>query len=90
VSGLPISSRPRRRSLASTEAPRNRLGKCDDLIEGLDPTFVSPAAKWISVIEHNDYAEHGWHAVDFETLDAGKFDLEQWWADMCQGEAFTP
>ena len=34
VSGLPISSRPRRRSLASTEAPRNRLGKCDDLIEG--------------------------------------------------------
>src|ERR1700738_3305386 len=34
VSGLPISSRPRRRSLASTEAPRNRLGKSDDLIEG--------------------------------------------------------
>jgi hypothetical protein len=43
--------------------------------------------RWLSVID-GDYDAHGWHAVDFETVDTAKHDIEQWWSHMCRGEAF--
>src|SRR5258708_5614986 len=49
-----------------------------------------PQYKWLSVIEYREYNDHGWHAVDFETLDIAKYDIEQWWFHMCRGEKFRP
>jgi len=45
--------------------------------------------RWLSVID-GDYESYGWHAVDFETQNAAKYDIEQWWSHMCRGEAFRP
>jgi hypothetical protein len=58
------------------------------LIPNSDRTF--PQYHWLSVIEYEEYPDHGWHAVDFETLEIAKHDLEQWWAHMCKGEAYRP
>lgn len=49
-----------------------------------------PRCKWLSIIDFPDYPDHGWHAVDFATLESAKADIEQWWQQMCRGEAFRP
>ena len=49
-----------------------------------------PRVHWLSVIESHEYPDHGWHAVDFETLETAKYGLEQWWEHMCRGEEFDP
>jgi hypothetical protein len=49
-----------------------------------------PQYKWVSLITTDDYPDHGWHAVDFETLAVGQSDLEQWWHHARQGEAYDP
>lgn len=49
-----------------------------------------PQYKWLSIIDGHDYPDHGWHAVDFETLEMAKYDLEQWWYYMCRGVAYRP
>ena len=58
------------------------------LIPNSDRKF--PQYNWLSVIEDPEYPDHGWHAVDFETLEIAKHDIEQWWEHMCRGETFTP
>jgi hypothetical protein len=57
----------------------------------LIPNFCAkfPQCEWISVIDE-DYNSYGWDAVDFETLEIAKYDIEQWWAHMCRGVAFSP
>jgi hypothetical protein len=47
-------------------------------------------AKWLSVIDASEYPDHGWHAVDFESLESAKYDIEQWWRHMRRGERFDP
>ncbi len=61
------------------------------LVAKLVPNFCEmfPKYKWISVIEP-EFESFGWHAVDFQSLDAGKFDLEHWWLFLCQGERYEP
>lgn len=56
------------------------------------PNFCKrlPQYKWLSIIDGPDYPNHGWHAVDFETLEMAKYDLEQWWRYMCLGERYEP
>ena len=49
-----------------------------------------PHIHWLSVMDSNDYEDHGWHAVDFETLRIAMYDIEQWWLHMCMGEKFDP
>jgi hypothetical protein len=46
--------------------------------------------EWVSIIDCKNYIDHGWDAVDFETLEMAKYDIEQWWHHMCRGEAFRP
>ena len=56
------------------------------------PNFskIFPQYKWLSIIESHEFDDHGWHAVDFETLHMAKYDIEQWWIHMCRGERFVP
>jgi hypothetical protein len=49
-----------------------------------------PHIHWLSIMDSDDYEDHGWHAVDFETLEIAMYDIEQWWQHMCIGEAFDP
>src|ERR1700733_9300760 len=49
-----------------------------------------PHIHWLSVMESRDYDDHGWHAVDFETLEMAMHVIEQWWFHMCMGEKFDP
>ena len=58
------------------------------LIPNFDPDC--PQYKWLSVIEGHEFNDHGWHAVDFETLEIAKSDIEQWWLHLCRGEVFRP
>lgn len=45
---------------------------------------------WRSVMVENaqDYSDHGWSNVEFDSLDDGKYCLEQWWLHMCRGQIF--
>jgi hypothetical protein len=49
-----------------------------------------PQYKWLSFIDGRDYPDHGWNAVNFETLDVAKEDIEQWWRHMCRDERYYP
>jgi hypothetical protein len=43
---------------------------------------------WLSVIEGDEFPDHGWSAVDFDTLENAQHALEQWWCHMCRGERY--
>jgi hypothetical protein len=58
------------------------------LIPNSDERF--PQYEWLSLIVTDDYPEHGWHAVDFETLEGAQHTLEQWWHHARKGEAYRP
>jgi len=58
------------------------------LIPNSDHNF--PQYHWLSLIGDHEYPDHGWHVVDFETLEIAKSDIEQWWAHMCRGEVYRP
>ena len=49
-----------------------------------------PQYQWLSLIVTADYPEHGWHAVDFATLESAQHTLEQWWDHALRGEAYRP
>ena len=56
----------------------------------------SPRFRWLSILDDEyicpgtDPTFHSWHAVDFETLEIAKYDIEQWWEHMCRGVEYTP
>ncbi len=58
------------------------------LLPNNEPQF--PQYHWISVIEYEEFPAHGWHAVDFETLEIAQYDIGQWWLHMCRGETYRP
>ena len=58
------------------------------LMPNSDATF--PQYKWLSAIVCDDYPDHGWSNVDFETLEGAQHVLEQWWHHARQGEAYRP
>jgi hypothetical protein len=50
-----------------------------------------PQYHWLSCFVGGDeYPDHGWDNVDFETLDGAKYDIEQWWRHVLRGEAYRP
>jgi hypothetical protein len=58
------------------------------LIPNSDEKF--PQYHWLSVIDGDEFPDHGWHAVDFETLEIAQYDLGQWWIHMRSGETYSP
>jgi hypothetical protein len=52
---------------------------------------ILPQFHWLSrYVGANEYPDYGWDSVDFETLEIGQFDLEQWWFHMLRGEVYRP
>jgi hypothetical protein len=50
---------------------------------------ICPQYSWLSAfVGGGDYPDHGWDNVDFETLDDGKYHLEQWWRHVLRGEQY--
>ncbi len=43
------------------------------LIPNSDERF--PQYHWLSVIDGDEFPDHGWHAVDFETLEIAQYNL---------------
>jgi hypothetical protein len=52
---------------------------------------ICPEYSWLSAfVGGEDFPDHGWDNVDFETLDGARHDLEQWWRHMLRGEQYRP
>lgn len=60
----------------------NRVAKLSPVVDG-------NSRRWLSEIDPH-LPDHGWHAVDFQTLDNGKYAMEQWHQYMARGIAYRP
>ena len=65
-------------------------GKIVAVLIPAPPDALFPDGSWLSIIVANgqDYSDHGWCNVDFDSLDDGRYCLEQWWLHLCRGEGF--